>query len=121
MLMPAEPRPEDFLPDDEPLYEPGQLVLHKRYHYRGVVVEADAVCQAGEDWYHKNQTKPNRNQPWYHVLVHETSSTTYAAEENLLPDESDEPIRHPLLEYFFSGFEDGRYIRNQVPWPGTFS
>jgi len=98
-------------------FEPGQLVRHRRYGYRGVVVERDESCQADEAWYQKNQTQPDRNQPWYHVLVSDSSSCTYAAAENLIADESGLPISHPLLAYFFDAFEDGRYIRNEQPWP----
>lgn len=104
--------------DGRPLFEPGQLVRHRRYGYRGVVVDGDASCQADDAWYQKNQTQPDRDQPWYHVLVDGTSTCTYAAEENLEPDPSGLPISHPLLPHFFGAFEDGHYIRNDQPWPG---
>ena len=102
---------------NDPAFDPGCVVRHKRYGYRGVVVEVDVRCQASDTWYQNNQTQPNREQPWYHVLVDESSGTTYPAQENLDPDLSGEPIKHPWLEAFFSGFEGGRYIRNDQPWP----
>ena len=102
-------------------FAPGELVRHVRYHYRGVVVAHDPKCMASEDWYQSNQTQPKRDQPWYHVLVHESESITYPAESSLEPDENDESITHPLLNRFFSGFEEGRYHRNDVPWPKTNS
>lgn len=102
-------------------FAPGELVRHVRYHYRGVVVAHDPKCMASEDWYQSNQTQPKRDQPWYHVLVHESESITYPAESSLEPDENDESITHPLLNRFFSGFEEGRYHRNDVPWPETNS
>jgi heat shock protein HspQ len=106
------------LPDDaQPWFKPGQLVRHKRYGYRGVVVAVDQTCQASEAWYQSNKTQPDRNQPWYHVLVDLSESTTYPAQSSLQPDESREPITHPLTQYFFSSFVDGRYIRNSRPWP----
>lgn len=101
-----------------PRFEAGQLVRHKRYGYRGVVLQADGRCEAPEAWYRKNQTQPDRRQAWYHVLVHGGDAVTYAAQENLLPDESAEPIDHPLVPHFFDGFEDGRHRRNDKPWPG---
>jgi heat shock protein HspQ len=55
------------------------------------------------------------------VLIHGSESITYPAESSLEPEESDEPIAHPLLNRFFSGFEEGRYQRNEVPWPDTNS
>ena len=102
-------------------FAPGELVRHVRYHYRGVVVAHDPKCMASEDWYQSNQTQPKKDQPWYHVLVHESESITYPAESSLEPDENDESIAHPLLNRFFSGFEEGRYHRNDVPWPETNS
>ena len=95
----------------------GQLVRHRRYGYRGVVVELDPCCRASDVWYHANQTQPRRDQPWYHVLVHGTAQTTYAAETSLEPDPEPAPIVHPLVDAFFSAFEDGRYVRNERPWP----
>lgn len=103
---------------NRPVFEPGQLVQHRRYGYRGVVVEREDSCQADDEWYARNQTQPDRDQPWYHVLVDGTSSCTYAASENLVADESGLPISHPLASYFFSEFADGRYVRNDEPWPG---
>ena len=99
-----------------PVFEPGQLVIHRKYGYRGVVVERDDSCQADEEWYQKNLSQPDRDQPWYHVLVDGTSTCTYAAAENLESDPSHVAISHPLLSLFFSDFDDGRYIRNSKPW-----
>ena len=100
-----------------PIFTPGELVHHVRYNYRGVVVEVDEFCQASDEWYQSNQTKPDRNQPWYHVLVDGSQQTTYVAQCNLEPDASGKPIRHPLIEHFFREFEKGRYCRNDEPWP----
>ena len=56
-------------PTDTPNFEPGEVVQHIRYGYRGVIVDFDSACMAPDDWYQSNQTRPDRNQPWYHVLV----------------------------------------------------
>jgi len=111
-------RPLSDPASEQPVFEPGQLVCHRRYGYRGVVVDRDEICQAGDEWYLKNQTQPDRNQPWYHVLVDGSSSSTYATSDSLVADPSGLPIEHPLLPYFFSEFKDGIYIRNENPWPG---
>ncbi len=116
MIMPNDDKDRDSVFQKEPKFQPGQLVKHRRYHYRGVVVECDLSCKADEDWYQANQTKPDRNQPWYHVLVHNTTVNTYAAETSLMPDSSEEPVNHPLLDLFFSAFQNGKYIRNEHPW-----
>jgi heat shock protein HspQ len=70
----------------------------------------DATCQASDEWYEQvARSRPPRDQPWYHVLVHGATHMTYVAERNLEPDESGEPIAHPLLDRFFSVFREGRY------------
>jgi len=115
-MIAINPKVSEDLPE-RPVFAPGQLVRHRRYGYRGVVVEGDAKCEADDEWYLKNLTQPDREQPWYHVLVDGTSTCTYAASENLVVDDSSLPIEHPLLPYFFKGFHDGRYIRNDQPWP----
>ena len=105
-------------PDGEPaILQPGQLVRHRRYGYRGVIVERDECCQADDAWYFNNQTQPARDQPWYHVLVHESTACTYVAAENLVSDTSGLPIVHPLLNCFFSQWQAGSYVRNNQPWP----
>ena len=104
-----------------PKFAPGDLVRHVRYQYRGVVVAHDPKCMADEQWYQTNQTQPDRGQPWFHVLVHESGSVTYPAESSLALDESGEQIIHPLLDQFFNGLEKGRYKRNDIPWPDTNS
>ena len=105
-----------------PAFRPGQLVRHKRYGYRGVVVKADPCCKASDQWYRSNQTQPLRNQPWYHVLVDGSQMTTYAAQTSLEEDPDSEPVYHPLVDVFFSGFDGAEHVRNDRPWPdeGTF-
>lgn len=109
--------PADRPEGPAPKFQVGQLVRHRRYGYRGVIVAFDLVCTADEAWYQSNQTRPDRDQPWYHVLVHASHRTTYAAEENLRADPNPQAIDHQLLSEFFIGFFDGRYVRNEMPWP----
>ncbi|RMH72091.1 MAG: heat shock protein HspQ [Gemmatimonadetes bacterium] len=98
-------------------FQIGEMVKHKRYGYRGVIVDYDRICQADEIWYYGNRYQPRRNQPWYHILVHQSNQTTYAAQSSLTWDTSLQQIQHPLLRYFFHHFENGRYERNNEPWP----
>ncbi len=104
------------LVDQGPNFVPGQLVQHVRYGYRAVVVAVDPYCRADEGWYQSNQTQPKRNQPWYHLLVHDTDATTYSAQSSLAPDPYDDPIAHPLLAMFFGDFTAGCYERNDRTW-----
>ena len=101
-------------------FAPGELVRHRRYGYRGVVVDFDLACTAPDKWYESNKTQPRREQPWYHVLVDGSFHATYAAEENLVVDDSYQAINHPLIPQFFEAFQDGHYVRNDRPW-GTES
>lgn len=100
-------------------FRPGQLVRHRRYDYRGVIVAFDHACQANDDWYFSNHTQPNRSQPWYHVLVDGSQQVTYAAQTSLESDPTEDPVNHPLVQLFFSTLEDGEYLRNERPWPSS--
>ena len=88
----------------------GQLIQHALFGYRGVIIDVDPGFQLSDEWYEQvARTRPPKDQPWYHVLVHDSDSITYVAERNLEPDPSQEPIRHPTLSQFFDAFRDGRY------------
>lgn len=90
----------------------GDLVHHRLFGYRGVIVDVDPTFQSTEEWYEAvAKSRPPKNRPWYHVLVHDNAHTTYVAERNLEPDDSLEPVNHPLLNQFFSRFEQGKYFR----------
>jgi len=88
----------------------GQLIHHRLFDYRGVVIDVDPVFQGSEEWYDQvARSRPPKYRPWYRVLVHQAEHETYVAERNLEPDDSREPIRHPLLDEFFSGLEGDSY------------
>ena len=92
----------------------GDLVHHKLFDYRGVVVDVDPHFMLTEEWYENvAQSRPPKDKPWYHVLVHNATHNTYVAERNLKVDTSAEPIQHPLVELRFNEFKDGRYIPSQ--------
>ena len=92
----------------------GDLIHHRLFDYRGVIVDVDRNFQGSEAWYQQvARSRPPRDKPWYHVLVHDSDHTTYVAERNLESDSEQQPIRHPLLERFFSGFDNGRYRRRR--------
>ena len=91
----------------------GELVTHRLFHYRGVVIDVDANFQLTDEWYDMvAQSQPPRNLPWYHVLVHEAQHTTYVAERNLETDPSNEAIAHPLITSYFNRLEAGLYIND---------
>jgi heat shock protein HspQ len=89
----------------------GELIHHRLFDYRGVIVDVDPVFQSSEEWYEKvAQSRPPKDKPWYHVLVDGADHSTYVAERNLDADDSSMPIRHPMVEQFFDRLENGRYI-----------
>ena len=69
----------------------GQLVTHSIYGYRGVIIDADPEFTLSDSWYDKMATtKPSKNQPWYHILVNNSSIQTYVSESSLEIDLSEQ-------------------------------
>ncbi len=93
----------------------GQVVHHKMFDYRGVVVDVDLVFNNTNEWYDKVAlSRPPKNKPWYHVLVDKAVHVTYVTERNLEPDETAKPIDHPFLSVFFADFKDGCYVTKRM-------
>ena len=89
----------------------GQLIFHKLFNYRGVIVDVDPGFMGSEEWYQQMaRTRPPRDRPWYRVLVHGATHETYVAERNLQPDDRTEPVNHPLVDTYFGEFRNGRYV-----------
>ena len=103
------------MPNDrvsQPKFAVGQIVHHRKYDYRGVIVDVDPVFSGTEEWYDQMAVSlPPKDKPWYHVLVDGGQHSTYVAEQHLEPDPSGHQISHPALGQFFSSFERGRYFR----------
>ncbi len=93
----------------------GELIHHKLFDYRGVVVDVDATFAGTEEWYDAMaRSRPPKDEPWYHVLVHGAEHSTYVAERNLEPDPTGEPIAHPVLDHFFDELHDGVYVSHRA-------
>ncbi len=91
----------------------GDVVHHKLFDYRGVVIDADPEFQLSDEWYETvARSRPPKDQPWYHILVHGATHTTYVAERNLEPDQSGEAIQHPLVDQYFTRFSEGKYVND---------
>lgn len=88
----------------------GESVWHRLYDHRGIVIDVDPVFTESEKWYEQMaMSRPPKNEPWYHVLVHSAVHQTYVAKRNLDHDDSGEPINHPTIETLFSEFDGERY------------
>jgi len=88
----------------------GQCIHHRLFDYRGVIVDVDPVFSGSDEWYEQVAiSRPPKDDPWYHVLVHDARNETYVAERNLSADDTNEPVNHPMLAEFFVGFRQGLY------------
>lgn len=93
-----------------PQFQVGQLISHRLFGYRGVIVDVHANYQGSDEWYEQvAKSRPPKDKPWYEVLVHGSSRTTYVAEQNLDYDVTGMPIEHPMIRVFFNEFHQGRY------------
>ena len=91
----------------------GDVVRHRLFDFRGVVFDVDPVFANSEDWYESipEAMRPSKEQPFYHLLAEnaETTYVAYVSQQNLVPDESDEPVDHPAITTMFDRLEGGRY------------
>ena len=94
-------------------YQIGQIVRHRIFPFRGVIFDVDPVFNNTEEWYQSipEDIRPAKNQPFYHLLAEneETEYIAYVSEQNLLPDESGKPVRHPQVDEIFERDAEGRY------------
>ena len=91
----------------------GEVVKHRLFDFRGVIFDVDPVFANSEEWYESipEEIRPSRDQPFYHLLAEnaESSYVAYVSQQNLLRDDSDEPVDHPAVSDMFGRFADGRY------------
>src|ERR1044071_6610283 len=94
-------------------FQIGQIVKHRVYPFRGVIFDVDPIFNNTEEWYQSipAEIRPRKDQPFYHLLAEnaETEYIAYVSEQNLLPDESGEPVRHPQVKDTFERARDGSY------------
>ena len=94
-------------------YGIGEMVRHRLLDFRGVVFDVDPVFANSEEWYEAipEAMRPARDQPFYHLLAEnaESSYVAYVSQQNLVHDESDEPVHHPAIAGIFDAYAGGRY------------
>ena len=90
----------------------GEVVRHRIFDFRGVIFDVDPEFANSDEWYEAipEAIRPSKEQPFYHLLAENAESTyiAYVSQQNLVPDESDEPVDHPAIPTMFNR-EDGRY------------
>lgn len=130
---PEKPRPAPKLLLDKPVgglgaqnkslfretkFKLGARVKHRLYPFRGVIYDVDPVFSSSEEWYNSlpEETRPRKDQPFYHLLAENEQShyEAYVAEQNLVPDESDDPMEHPDIREIFDENEKGYTLKSSA-------
>lgn len=114
-------------------YSVGQVFVHKKYGYKGIIYGFDSSCQRDDEWMSQMQIT-DRYQPFYYVLPDEEDArkllggvrlTKYVAEENIeIITSKSTRIVHRALENYFVGYSNSfqRYVptkRLQFEYPDT--
>ncbi len=83
------------------------------FDFRGVIFDVDPVFANSEEWYDAipESLRPRKDQPFYHLLAEnmDSSYVAYVSQQNLVPDDSNEPVDHPGIAGLFNDYADGRY------------
>jgi heat shock protein HspQ len=99
-------------------YGIGSVVRHRVYPFRGVVFDIDPVFNNTEEWWNSipEEVRPRRDQPFYHLYAEnaETEYVAYVSEQNLLPDASKDPLRHPQVGEMFLKTRDGKLVARDL-------
>jgi heat shock protein HspQ len=92
----------------------GQVVKHRLFPFRGVIFDVDPEFANTEEWYEAipEEIRPRKDQPFYHLLAENAEAyyVAYVSEQNLILDDSGEPIEHPQITEVFDELRDGAYF-----------
>lgn len=91
----------------------GDVLKHRSFGFRGVVFDIDPVFANSDEWYESipESNRPDKQQPFYHLLAEngESSYVAYVSQQNLMEDDSEEPVDHPAITGLFGAYADGKY------------
>ena len=91
----------------------GQVVKHKIHPFRGVIFDVDPTFSNTEEWWNSipKNYRPKKDQPFYHLLAENDTSyyVAYVSEQNLIADDSGDPVEHPEVSELFENLSDGKY------------
>ena len=92
----------------------GEVVRHRLLDFRGVIFDVDPTFSNTDEWYDAipEDLRPAKDQPFYHLLADnaEQSYIAYVSQQNLVADDSEEPVDHPAVGSLFEAFDEGRYL-----------
>ena len=107
---------EDNATPREALFRIGQVVHHRFFPFRGVIFDVDPTFNHTEEWWLSipEKMRPRKDQPYYHLFAENESTfyEAYVSQQNLLPDETGEPVDHPLVSETFGELHEGYYAPN---------
>ena len=96
----------------------GQVVRHRLFPFRGVIFDVDPEFSNTEEWYEAipEELRPRKDQPFYHLLAENEDAyyVAYVSEQNLVVDDSGDPVEHPQIEEVFSELRDGMYVGRKI-------
>lgn len=99
-------------------FQLGQVVRHRFYPFRGVIYDVDPEFANTEEWWESipDEVRPRRDQPFYHLLAENETCyyIAYVSEQNLVVDQSGEPVEHPEIGELFGDLKNGRYEPNRT-------
>lgn len=115
--VPADGEPLTHAPllHREVKYAIGDLLRHRIHPFRGVVFDIDPEFSNTEEWYEAipKEMRPRRDQPYYHLFAENETGhyVAYVSEQNLVPDDSIEPVSHPDIMDVFDYSEAGYALK----------
>ena len=96
----------------------GQVVRHRMFPFRGVIFDVDPEFSNTEEWYQAipEEIRPAKNQPFYHLLAENDDAyyVAYVSEQNLVVDDSGDPVEHPQIAEVFAELKDGIYVGRKI-------
>jgi len=112
-VRPARSRYTAVMTQREARFRIGDIVRHRVFPFRGVIYDVDPVFDSTDEWYEAipEAVRPHKDQPFYHLYAENEESVyeAYVSEQNLLPDDADEPLRHPMIDVQFERDAAGDY------------
>jgi heat shock protein HspQ len=91
----------------------GDVVRHRVHPFRGVVFDVDPEFANTDAWWNSipAEIRPSKDQPFYHLFAEnaETEYVAYVSEQNLEPDDSGMPLRHPQVRALMTPGDAGTY------------
>ena len=95
-------------------FQIGQIVRHRIFSFRGVIFDIDPEFNNTEEWWLSipEEVRPHKDQPFYHLLAEnaQTHYVAYVSQQNLLADDSGEPVQHPEVTSYFDEFKGSHYV-----------